>query len=287
MRAMIKPNFNVQSVFEVCVNSVSDEDQKNRLCAIADIVVAAAANYDDKASNSKLFQIPADNCKKEKVVAGLVTNKELSNLYSSHMVGKNKPARRVYDALLAAAPNGLCPSCGFGHAFTLDHYLPKGKFPLLSVVPYNLVPACRDCNTGKNSDSADTAGEQVLHAYYDHQVLVDEQWLFAIVEETSPVTIRFYVAPPENWSDIAKHRVVAHFSNFNLSLRFSIEAANELSSLNPLLSNYVSANGYNAVKEFLEAQARELMGRYKNSWRTAMYQALASNVWYCDGGYRL
>lgn len=31
--------------------------------------------------------------------------------------------------------------------FTLDHFLPKGKFPYLSVSVYNLIPSCYSCNS--------------------------------------------------------------------------------------------------------------------------------------------
>ena len=39
-----------------------------------------------------------------------------------------------------------CPFCGIGTVSTLDHYLPKSKYPALAITPKNMIPACRDCN---------------------------------------------------------------------------------------------------------------------------------------------
>ncbi|TPJ42888.1 HNH endonuclease signature motif containing protein [Mesorhizobium sp. B2-7-1] len=60
----------------------------------------------------------------------------------------------------------MCPFCGgLGHTWTLDHYLPKANFPAYSVNPSNLVPCCRDCNSGKNASFGAELHEQTLHPY--------------------------------------------------------------------------------------------------------------------------
>ncbi|MGB5919268.1 HNH endonuclease [Arcobacter sp.] len=65
----------------------------------------------------------------------------------------------------------LCPFCGeAGRPTTLDHFLPKEKYPEYSVLSKNLVPACDYCQR------KDLKGEKVfdknnkrlfLHPYYD------------------------------------------------------------------------------------------------------------------------
>lgn len=272
MRAIKKPINDAESVYKDCINSIDDICLKKRLHCITELIVADAKDYDIKAQSMDLFLIQANNCKEENVVMGAVTKKELTNLYTQYMVGK-KPARKIYDELLGKAPYGKCPFCGFGQATTLDHYLPKSKFPSLSVLPFNLIPACTDCNKVKHTKLADTAEKQVIHPYYDHQYFISEQWLFAEVEETNPVSIRFYVKPPENWTDILKQRAETHFNDFNLSKRFSVESAEELSIL---------ANRFNCLSmsdsdigRHLDDTATTEFKSHRNSWKTAMYQALA------------
>ena len=105
------------------------------------------------------------------------------------MVPKEKLARKYYDKLLSLAPLNRCPYCGIGQVSTLDHYLPKTKFLIFSVLPYNLVASCKDCNTGKLDSYATTQNKQTLHPYYDD--FTSEQWLYARVLQ--PLKIEFYV----------------------------------------------------------------------------------------------
>jgi hypothetical protein len=201
------------------------------------------------------------------------------------MVGRTKPARAIYDMLLSRAPLGRCPFCGMGHASTLDHYLPKTKYPQLSVLPQNLVPSCKDCNTGKSTTIATTAITQCLHPYFDHHSFINEQWLFAEVVPTTPATIRFYIQAPETWDLISKGRVKTHFTDFNLASRYSVEASNQIACLRDSLLRYRDLLGVEGVKQHLIIEAKAHFQQHKNSWQTAMFQALASSSWYCEGGF--
>lgn len=43
----------------------------------------------------------------------------------------------------------LCPYCGLETCGTLDHFLPKSEYLLLSTTPFNLIPCCFICNNKK------------------------------------------------------------------------------------------------------------------------------------------
>ena len=182
------------------------------------------------------------------------------------------------------APEGLCPFCGFGQATTLDHYLPKAKFPQLSVLPSNLVPSCKDCNTSKSARIVTTKQKQCLHPYFDHHNFIDQQWLHGEVRHTKPATIRFFVKVPGHWDDISKARVQSHFKDFNLSSRYSLEASHRLAFLGDLFANLVWLDSV-AVRQQLTGAAESGARQHVNSWETAMFQALAESDWYCDGGF--
>lgn len=286
MRAIKKPELDVKSVYSSCVSGIQNGDLRSRLSDIDAYIVELSDDYEDKAKNSSLYSIPEINRKDSDLIAGNVNKKELTDLYSKQMVVLNKPARRIYDELLNSAPNGKCPFCGFGHASTLDHYLPKSKFPFFSVLPVNLVPACRDCNSGaKKTKSASEAEDQVLHPYYDHQSFISEQWLFSKVIETSPASITFFVNPPKSWDQISQQRVSTHFIDFGLSKRFSVEAAEELSTLKMLLSSFYNGSNAESVREYLKDKYESEFNTHRNSWKTAMYHGLFLCDWYCNGGF--
>jgi len=286
MRAMTAPDEDPEKVYQTCVDSISDRDLRARLNALTNDIGIAATHYHQKATAKQLYTLPPNDSSNDDIALGTATKAELTNVYSRHMVGKTKPARAIYDSLLSRAPLGRCPFCGVGYASTLDHYLPKTKYPQLSVLPLNLVPSCKDCNTGKSTAIYSTAGEQSLHPYYDHQNFVNEQWLYAEVIRTSPASIHFYVQAPANWDNVSKARIQSHFRDFKLAFRYSIEASNQIACLRETLSRYRDILGTEGMKQHLIIEAEANYRQHINSWQTAMFQALAASDWYCDRGFR-
>lgn len=286
MRAMALPTITIQEILSACILGILNEDLKQRLEAVKNDFYESGKNYFDLAQVAKLFAMTANAQNDGDILVGNVTKGEVKSLYSYYLIDKNKPARVFYDALVASAPSGICPLCGTGFAITLDHYLPKSKFPLLSILPNNLVPACRDCNTGKSNIFAVRAGDQSLHPYFDHDLLISEQWLVAEVIHTAPASVRFSVSAPQGWSAENIQRVQTHFVSLKLALRFAVLAANELASINGILNCYVGLGGPQAVKQYLLSCATTESGRYKNSWKTAMFSALAASDWFCDVGFK-
>lgn len=63
----------------------------------------------------------------------------------------------------------LCPVCGEpGAPNTLDHYLPKGRFPHLSIIPANLFPMCDACQAKKLEKTGDADHSRFfIHPYFD------------------------------------------------------------------------------------------------------------------------
>ena len=162
------------------------------------------------------------------IVHGALSKSELTKLYTQYFVPAEKPARALYERLKVTA-NGKCPFCGgIGHVRTLDHFLPKANFPLFSVLPGNLVPCCRDCNSEKLNAFSTTRGGQPLHPYFDDDKYFEEQWVYAEVIETDPPSLSFYVTPPAGWSVDEKERVYSHFKDYDLGEKFGTEAAADL-----------------------------------------------------------
>ncbi|XYJ10294.1 HNH endonuclease [Telluria sp. B2] len=287
MRAMVEPIMDPTDVYNACVAGIKDDALKGRVNGAGADILAVAQRYTALAANGNLYKYPINDRKNDEVIVGAVTKKEVKSLYSYYMVDNGMPARVFYNALIASAPNGICPLCGAGYAITLDHYLPKSKFPFFSILPCNLVPACRDCNTGKSSAVALSAAEQSLHPYYDHGSFVSDQWLFAEIKHSIPPSVRYYAKAPGAWSPTDQLRVVSHFESLKLGARFSVLAANELASLRTLLIDFVAPVGQAAIQQHLRARAMSETAIHKNSWKAAMFQALSNDPWYCETGFCL
>lgn len=283
MQKIDKPDLNKIDIYNTCCSSIRNHKEQEDLKNYLYVYLLNGILYDYESCRGHLYRLqsiskPVINHKNFIKYEDIQDN--LKKLYSQQMVPKEKLSRKYYNKLLSLAPLNRCPYCGIGQVSTLDHYLPKTKFPIFSVLPYNLVASCKDCNTGKLASYATTENTQTLHPYYDD--FTSEQWLYARVLQ--PLKIEFYVNPPIAWRQVNKDRVQSHFDNYKLDIRFSVEASNILATLNYKFIQYFSNS--TDIKNELEREYKIHKDLHLNSWKTAMYQALYQNQWYCNEGFR-
>ncbi|MDF0607209.1 HNH endonuclease [Neisseriaceae bacterium TC5R-5] len=196
---------------------------------VRDDMLTFFAEYNCLAKDHQLFSLTAkERGNDSQLVIANITKENLINLYSE-MTKVGKPGRDYYDSLRGLAPLGICPFCGIGQVSTLDHFLPKAYYPEFSILPINLIPACADCNKNKGAQKIEEH-TQTLHPYFEGNIIETVQWMFAEVNESTPVTVRYFVQPPSFWSDGLKQRIDNYASNYILG-RFEIQAAPELVEL--------------------------------------------------------
>ena len=274
---MIKaPIQDSEEVFLQCISLVKDKNLKKRLVSISGEIKHAGLAYEEKASEMKLYSVLPKS-----IVGRDVNRKEMSAIYKQRMAKPNAPGREVYDKLLLAPLLGRCPLCGFGKVTTLDHYLPQAHYCAYAVLPKNLVPACADCNKYKRDVICTKEETQTLHPYFDTVDTVS--WLVAEVMEVLPVAIRFYIIPSSCWSKVLAARVNHHFITFQLERSFALNAADELQNIYYSVKKLFDTGGAPCVQSHLKAEAESRRVNHLNSWQTAMYEALASNKWFCSG----
>lgn len=238
MLKLKRPVYAYDQTLTLCCNGITGNNELLRKVndASSDLEMHVHS-YENSASTEELYTInPLQiNGVADPIIFMELKKSDFIKLYSIYFVGQKKPAREIYDVLMASA-NEKCPFCGgIGRPRNLDHYLPKAYFPQFAIAPLNLVPSCRDCNMdGKGDDFATAPGEQILHPYLDHDRYYNEQWIFARYLpniEGEPAAIEYFVSPPNEWTASQKERVVKHFNDFNLSLRYSKEASARLVTL--------------------------------------------------------
>ncbi|MNT37888.1 hypothetical protein D3C72_1740500 [compost metagenome] len=123
----------------------------------------------------------------------------------------------------------------------------------------------------------------MLHPYFEDENIEGESWLFADVLPTIPAAIRYRVAPPVTWEQSLADRVSRHFNELGLARRFATQAASELVEVGDLLETLVSDD---SRREHLRTVATVERAKRRNTWKAAMYEALATSEWYVSGGYR-
>lgn len=276
-----RPEDTAKDTFRLCISRVRVADLKKRLQEAEGQVVAAGKTYVEAAESATLHDLDVEDFELTRVGTS-----EMVTVYSGRMAGKRSPGRVVYDALILGAKDGCCPLCGQRTVSTLDHHLPKSLYPALAVNPLNLVPACSDCNKLKLDVVPSSAEDQTLHPYFDD--VEGQAWLRARVVKTSPVALQFFVDTASDMDEILARRVRAHFKKLRLSFLYGSQAAQELSNIRfRLLDIYASggALGGQQVQQHLAAEAKSRCKANVNSWQTAMYAALASSSWFCNGGF--
>lgn len=277
MRTLPIPASNSADVVNMCLNATTDPALLGRLQAIVPNLATSAASFHANAVAERLDLQPR--------VAGVgaVTKTELVDLYSNHLSAPKGAARNVYDQIKNAAPHKKCPLCGVGTVAVLDHHLPKARYPDLSVVPSNLVPACHFCNDTKKARFPTTAGEQTLHPYYDAR-LISTRWLAAVIDPCPPLTVTYVPAPPADWPLIDCERVRRHFAVCGIGIVFASNANDELGTLKPWLTALEARGGGPEVHAHLAEQAAIHAPRV-NSWRLSLYEALSNDAGFVGGGF--
>lgn len=278
MQRRAAPSATAHEVYSVCVGKVRPASKRARLQELTADVVSAAQDYETAAESGALHTLghlseqPADEADRS----------ELRKNYKQRMAHRKGPGYSYYEAFRESAGTAPCPLCGHREVSTLDHHLPKTTYPLLSVVPVNLVPACGICNHVKGDHDPTSAEQVTLHPFYDD--LGAGQWLFGRVDEGPPAAVQFSVQPSAFWDTTLTARVRLHFRVFGLGRLYGAQAARDMSDTRGHLAKMDDA-GVRAYLKSMADSCAESGGI--NYWRAVMYQALAANDWYISGGFRL
>jgi hypothetical protein len=276
MRRLNRPPFAARVALDLCIASIQDQGLTDRLAEIADQVEAAETAYVQRGAHEELFLVP------QTLGIGRLTVDEMKRVYKGTFA-KSARTRNIYDKIKKLPVNDICPMCGQRTVSSLDHYLAQSLHSALVISPANLVPACNDCNKAKLDAQPITASDQTLHPYFDN---VDNQtWLYAIVEETNPASLRFYPDPPDDWPAVKRERVFNHFRTFGLGALYASHSGVELTNIQYGLRRIAERCSVQDVRSELVNRAQSAEASQINSWQTAMYCALAASDWFCAGGF--
>lgn len=286
MRKMDVPPYDAITTYDTCVNAICDPTLRAHYSSNRGSIQQGNAIFEAATQDADWARLPrALRGNPNALIAGTLSKQQLVDLYTHYMVSATGPSRDIYDNLLTAA-GGWCPFCGgLGQASTLDHYLPKANFPTYSVHPNNLVPCCRDCNSGKNTSFGPGTHKQTLHPYLDRADFFEERWIIATVYKQNPILIRFECAPPDHWSSPDKQRVSSHFEAYKLADRFSKQAGGEVSQVVQLRVNSLRILTPEKFRDYLLDCANN-PDFVLNGWTRTMYAALAASDWFLQSDFQ-
>lgn len=232
--------------------------------------------YNDLSTTNDLYQLN-DKLPEGENINGNFRNEHMVKLYNYCL--RDCRCGNVYDTIinLAKSPEIQCPFCGgISTPSQLDHFLPKARYGHFAVLPYNLIPICKDCNTEYKKEFYPTyKDKQLIHPYLDDDCFFSQQWLYAKYIDG---TIEYSVNPPVGWSNDKKEKVRFHFEMFELKERF---AQNAVGTLSDLLVQIETSKSCNMDIIMFETSILDSVIQKEskiNHWKRVLYLAIKSEL---------
>nr|WP_289766757.1 hypothetical protein [uncultured Acetatifactor sp.] len=270
-----KPKFNQEEIITDCIANMKEGTLKQHISDSKNEIVRESADYDQKACLGKLSHILAHT----KLKSGALKD-DMIKLYETKFVPERQGGRKYYDAIKLLSPNNRCPYCAQREVSTLDHYLPKAKYPTYAVTPFNLVPSCRNCNSDKLGSTFNCRIEETIHPYYDD--FSKEKWIAAELMEEEPIAFEFSVQCPDNWDNVKKARAKNHFEKFRLNNLYKPYASEEFEACFNRIKRLYKRGGKELAIESLKEDIEDKEVIRLNTWQAAMYQAIIDSDWFWD-----
>ena len=278
MKYIEKPKLTVDTVLAVCISNLSDQALRNEYNANVMILSNHEAILDNSIPNLQLHTLPQNI-----EISAIANEATLKKLYTDKLSKKGQPAREIYDDIMILAPNEKCPYCNHRIADTLDHFLPKANFPIYSITPINLVPACTQCNKGKLVSIPTRPAEHTLHPYYDDIEAI--QWLECEIVQMKEIIFEFRARNVTGIPAILNRRIANHFSAYNLNALYKSQASSEFMNIKSQITRIFENKGKEELREFLHEAYSSRADFDINSWQSAFYYSLFSNEEFLEGNF--
>ncbi len=268
MRKLTKPlpNIKPEDIFEECVSGYRDLQKVTTLLQCKDMVRCDSEEYEKSVpsnlGNYSVSSLPSN-----------VQSKEIVNVYTTKFAAEDSPGRKYYNAIKEQAVRNVCPICGIRIVKTLDHYLPKSKFPTLAVTPSNLIPSCRDCNIDKRDSSSLDSQNTPIHLYFDD--IPDDVWLYVTVGDN--LEILYYISCPETWEEGIRKRLEKHLDYYELHELYSSHAADEIANNLHLWKQILLESDSEILRLAITDVCASVENCDKNSWKAALYRGLVAD----------
>lgn len=257
---------NAEEIFEECVSAYRDKTKVATLLKCKDLVRLDSELY-DKVIPGKIEQFQQSSLPDD------VAKIDIIKVYTNKFVAEKSPGRKYYNIIREQAKLNICPICGIRPVKNLDHYLPKAKYPTLSVTPNNLIPSCRDCNMDKRDYISCDSQNIPVHLYFDD--IPNEPWLHVTVGDN--LEILYYISCPKTVDEGVRKRLEKHLEFYDLHELYSSHASSQIADSINMWKKVMFQSGEQALKLSLEDECESAEKNDINSWKSALYRGLINN----------
>lgn len=266
MDKLIPIKKSITEIIKVCNTSLRDTTKKNIFENYSPIFSLNSINYNLRILRDDYYSL-AYLEKFEEKIKGL-DYEDFKKIYEDRFVPEKYGGRIYYNKIMQTAKYGKCPYCGIRPVSTLDHVFPKKNYSVLSVEPLNLVPSCKDCNTGKLTSYHLT--DPTVHPYFDDTNT--DIWLYCTIINNEFI---FSVKKPNNFDKKLFKRIERTFIDMKLANLYAFQANNEYSGIQYMIKNIPTLQG---KQQYLSSTAMSWRMGKLNTWQAAMYEEMSTNI---------
>jgi 5-methylcytosine-specific restriction endonuclease McrA len=205
-----------------------------------------------------------------------LTQRRKKSLVGLYQPDEDKDLYCILESMRNRHKLPFCPCCGEpGKPGTLDHYLPKSKYPEFSIVVENLTPMCTDCQGLKGNDVKDEDGNKVyIHPYYDpiEQVLIELD-----IRPPYENPSAFIASVPSDTLEPLKSLTKRHIKEIDFVDRFEEYCSNEYSDLLSTLAEEQEDESREPVSKTISRFLTKARKQSENRWEAIFYRGVLSN----------
>lgn len=243
---------------------LKDSDSSKRLGAIESDIETAYDHYKQKFDTSSLHTVATRAWSSE-------FKEDLLSLYGyQKKIIRNIRSNITNQQIVTI--QSTCQNCTIDSVNTMDHVLPKEKFPEYAVNGYNLFPCCSRCN-GYKSEITDHSA--FLNLFIDE--LPSVQYLFVRVYwDIDSVNFEFFLSNEKGLIPNGFYtQIENHYTNLHLLQRMKDASRSYLSEFISSNKNYYKKLGKDCVIEaVLESIEEDRIAYGYNYWRCCLKIAL-------------
>ena len=179
----------------------------------------------------------------------------LNKLYKSDcdIAQKIRQHHSTFTSTKKRVYHNKCPYCTLSEPDTIEHILPKERYPEFAIHLYNLIPCCSKCNRHKSEAVRDNSEHPYIINFYYHDPEYC-QFLEAncSIDSNKYPSFKYRLAFPENADPTLAAIVTNHFNRLHLIKRYDEEVIKNYSEIELTIKTVCKGKSLNDALQYLK-----------------------------------
>ena len=189
----------------------------------------------------------------------------LKDLYKSDcdIVKRIRLHHRAFTSDIKRVYNNKCPYCILSEPDTIEHILPKEKYPEFAVHLYNLIPCCSKCNRHKGEAVRDHLGfPYTINFYYHDPEYCQFLEANCIIDPQGYPLFKYRLAFPKNADPTLTIIVTNHFNRLHLIKRYDEEVIKNYTEIELSIKTVCRGKTIHDALQFLKDYLSSIISDY-------------------------